>query len=48
MILQEWHQIVQWTLWNDLSDAVTIIKLVHAPMAVILLNDRLTGPENRC
>ena len=43
MIHHEWYQIVQWTLRNDLSD---VFKLVHATMAVILLNDRLTAPEN--
>ena len=42
MIHHEWYQIVQWTLRKDLSD----VKLVHAPMAVILLNDHLTAPEN--
>ena len=46
MIPHEWYLIVQGTLRNYLSDVVTI-KLVHAPMAVILLNDHLAGPENR-
>ena len=26
---------------------LSLFKLVHAPIAVILLNDHLTGPENR-